>query len=197
MRKLRNSQAVGTDTFVPRSASPNWTSPSIGLSNRGIGLCDRSRTLGRMSVPRDERLSAARVVSHLVVMVAVAAVIGVVVAGLAIPFAGVLGVGARNVAETMDNLPAELETDPLPQQTQMLDADGNTIATLLRREPRQRLARPDLARSWSRRSSRSRTTASTSTARSTSRARCARSSPTRPTTASSRVARRSPSRWSS
>jgi membrane peptidoglycan carboxypeptidase len=63
-------------------------------------------------------------------MVAVAAVMGVVVAGLAIPFAGLLGVGARNVAQTMDNLPAELETEALPQQTRILDADGNTIATL-------------------------------------------------------------------
>jgi membrane peptidoglycan carboxypeptidase len=82
-----------------------------------------------MSVPRDERLSAGRVISHLGVMVAVAAILGVVVAGLAIPFAGVLGVGARNVAKAMDNLPAELETDPLPQRTRLLDASGNTIAT--------------------------------------------------------------------
>ena len=82
-----------------------------------------------MSVPRDERLSAGRVASHLLVMVAVAALLGVVVAGLAIPFAGVLGVGARNVAKAMDNLPAELETDPLPQRTRLLDSYGNTIAT--------------------------------------------------------------------
>ena len=83
-----------------------------------------------MSVPRDERLSAGRVFSHLVVMVAVAAIMGVLVAGLAIPFTGVLGIGATNVAKAMDNLPAELETDPLPQKTRMLDADGNVIATL-------------------------------------------------------------------
>src|SRR3954452_17629910 len=87
-------------------------------------------TLGAMSVPRDERLSAARVASHLLVMVAVAAVMGVVAAGLAIPFAGVLGVGARQVAQAMDSLPAELQTDPLPQKTKLLDSDGNTIATL-------------------------------------------------------------------
>src|SRR4051794_27405427 len=83
-----------------------------------------------MSVPRDERLSGARVASHLLVMVAVAAVMGVIAAGLAIPFAGVLGVGARQVAQAMDNLPAELQTDPLPQKTKLLDADGETIATL-------------------------------------------------------------------
>lgn len=82
-----------------------------------------------MVVPREERLSAGRVASHLLVMVAVAAILGVVVAGLAIPFAGVMGIGARNVAKAMDNLPAELETDPLPQRTRLLDDDGNTIAT--------------------------------------------------------------------
>src|SRR6478609_1773257 len=93
------------------------------------GLC-RSRTLGLMSEPRDDRLSGARVLSHLVVMVVVAAVMGVIAAGLAIPFAGVLGVGARQVALAMDNLPADLQTDPLPQKTKLLDADGETIATL-------------------------------------------------------------------
>jgi membrane peptidoglycan carboxypeptidase len=82
-----------------------------------------------MSVPRDERLSAGRIASHLVVMVSVAALLGVVVAGLAIPFAGVMGVGARNVAKTMDSLPAELETKSLPQRTRLLDSDGDTIAT--------------------------------------------------------------------
>lgn len=83
-----------------------------------------------MSVPRDERLPASRVASHLAVMLAVAAVMGVVVAGLAIPFAGVLGIGARNMSQAMDNLPAELQTDPLPQKTKLVDSKGNVIATL-------------------------------------------------------------------
>ena len=83
-----------------------------------------------MSAPREDRLSLARVASHLGVMVAVAAVMGVVVAGLAIPFAGALGIGARNVAQSMDNLPAELETEPLAQKTRIVDANGNLIATL-------------------------------------------------------------------
>ena len=37
--------------------------------------------------------------SHLAVMVAVAAILGVVVAGLAIPFAGVVGIAARDVGQ--------------------------------------------------------------------------------------------------
>jgi membrane peptidoglycan carboxypeptidase len=82
-----------------------------------------------VSMPRHERLPAYRVLSHLLVMVAVAAVLGVVVAGLAIPFAGIAGIGARNVARTMDNLPEELQTDELPQRTTILDANGNRLAS--------------------------------------------------------------------
>ena len=78
----------------------------------------------------NERLSAGRILSHLAVMVAVAAVMGVVVAGLAIPFAGALGIGARGVASSIEELPAELETQDLAQKTQIVDAEGNTIATL-------------------------------------------------------------------
>jgi membrane peptidoglycan carboxypeptidase len=83
-----------------------------------------------MSVPPGERLPASRVASHLAVMAVVAAVMGVVVAGLAIPFAGVLGIGAKSLSRTVDNLPARLEADPLAQQTTIVDGSGNTIATL-------------------------------------------------------------------
>ncbi len=86
--------------------------------------------IGGVSVPRSDRLSLKQVVSHLAVMFAVAAVLGVVVAGLAIPFAGVVGIGARNVADTMDSLPAELETQELAQKTRIVDVNGDTIASL-------------------------------------------------------------------
>ena len=62
-------------------------------------------------------------------MVAVSAVMGVLVAGLAIPFAGVAGLGARSVAEGMDNLPADLTAEPLPQRTRVLARDGSLLAT--------------------------------------------------------------------
>ena len=64
------------------------------------------------------------------VMLAVAAVMGLVAAGLAIPFAGVLGIGTKQVASGMTKLPAELKTQPLAQRTVMVDAAGNVIATL-------------------------------------------------------------------
>lgn len=63
-------------------------------------------------------------------MAAVSVVLGVVVAGLAIPFAGVVGFAARNAAELTNDLPRELATDALPQRTKIVDSKGNTIATL-------------------------------------------------------------------
>src|SRR3954452_13326869 len=83
-----------------------------------------------MARPPSHRLSAPRVLGHIVVMVAVAAVMGLVAAGLAIPFAGVLGIGAKQVASGMTGLPAELKTEPLAQRTIMVDEAGNVIATL-------------------------------------------------------------------
>ena len=63
-------------------------------------------------------------------MVVVSVVLGVVVSGLAIPFAGVLGFAARSTAETTDDLPLELETDALPQRTTILASDGSVLATV-------------------------------------------------------------------
>ena len=73
--------------------------------------------------------SFANVVSHLGVMIGVAALMGALVAGLAIPFAAVAGFGARNVADTMDELPTELTAEPLAQRTRVLAADGSLLAT--------------------------------------------------------------------
>ncbi|MCR1783506.1 transglycosylase domain-containing protein [Nocardioides carbamazepini] len=83
-----------------------------------------------MSRTRFDGLPPRKVASHLGVMLIVAAVLGVVVSGLAIPFAGVLGFSARNVSESVDDLPQELETEQLPQRTEVKDAEGKTIATL-------------------------------------------------------------------
>jgi len=82
-----------------------------------------------MSMPRGDRLKFSGVLSHLGVLVAVAAVMGVLAAGLVIPFAGVAGLGARSVSESMDELPAELKAQPLAERTRMLDSEGRTLAT--------------------------------------------------------------------
>ncbi len=80
--------------------------------------------------PPSERLSSPKVLSHLGVMLLVSVVLGVVVSGLVIPFAGVIGFATRQAADTMDNLPIELETEPLAQKSEIVDAAGNTIATI-------------------------------------------------------------------
>ncbi|MEO5711438.1 MAG: transglycosylase domain-containing protein [Nocardioidaceae bacterium] len=79
---------------------------------------------------RTDRLRPASIVSHLGVMVAVAAVMGVLVAGLAIPFAAVTGLSTRTVADGMDKIPADLAADPLAQRTRLLGRDGAVLATL-------------------------------------------------------------------
>ena len=86
--------------------------------------------IGGMSPREPGRLPASRVLPHLVVMVAVAAVMGLVTAGLAIPFAGVLGLGTKQVADGMELLPAELRAEPLAQKTEIVDAGGNLLASL-------------------------------------------------------------------
>ncbi|WP_435771849.1 transglycosylase domain-containing protein [Nocardioides sp. SYSU DS0651] len=83
-----------------------------------------------MSRSRSDGLPARKVASHLGVMLLVSLVLGVVVSGLAIPFAGVTGFAARNVAESVDELPQELETEKLPQRTELKDKKGRTFATL-------------------------------------------------------------------
>ncbi len=64
-----------------------------------------------------------------------AAVLGVVVAGLAIPFAGLAGIGARNVARTMDNLPEELKTEDLAAADHDPRRERQPAGLALRREP--------------------------------------------------------------
>jgi membrane peptidoglycan carboxypeptidase len=63
-------------------------------------------------------------------MVVVSVVLGVVVSGLAIPFAGLLGFAAKNTAETTDDLPLELEIGQLPQKTTILASDGSVLASV-------------------------------------------------------------------
>ncbi|MDR1712367.1 MAG: transglycosylase domain-containing protein [Propionibacteriaceae bacterium] len=58
----------------------------------------------------------------------VSAVGGLLVAGLAVPAAGALSLGAGALADTMATLPTELEESPQAERSKLLDADGNVIA---------------------------------------------------------------------
>ena len=63
-------------------------------------------------------------------MVAVAAVMGVLVAGLAIPFAAVTGLSTRTAAEGVSKIPTDLTAEPLAQRTRIVGRDGALLATL-------------------------------------------------------------------
>ncbi|MBA2509626.1 MAG: penicillin-binding protein [Nocardioidaceae bacterium] len=68
------------------------------------------------------------VLRRIVVLVVVSALAGMLVAGLALPFAGLTGIAAREVAAGIENLPTELDEATLPQRTKVLDSNGKTIA---------------------------------------------------------------------
>src|SRR4051812_15416037 len=59
---------------------------------------------------------------------------GVVLAGIALPAAGALGLSAKGTAAGFDSLPGELKRPPLSQSTQILDSKGGLIATVYSRD---------------------------------------------------------------
>ncbi|AJP02651.1 penicillin-binding protein [Streptomyces cyaneogriseus subsp. noncyanogenus] len=59
---------------------------------------------------------------------------GAVLAGIALPAVGALGLAAKGSVESFDELPANLKTPPLSQRTTILDADGGRIATVYSRD---------------------------------------------------------------
>ncbi|MGA5552282.1 transglycosylase domain-containing protein [Streptomyces pseudogriseolus] len=59
---------------------------------------------------------------------------GAVMAGIALPAVGALGLAAKGSVESFDELPANLKTPPLSQRTTILDADGGLIATVYSRD---------------------------------------------------------------
>lgn len=59
---------------------------------------------------------------------------GAVLAGIALPAFGALGLAAKGSVESFDELPANLKTPPLSQRTTILDAKGGQIATVYSRD---------------------------------------------------------------
>ncbi|MFF3264316.1 transglycosylase domain-containing protein [Streptomyces sp. NPDC002932] len=64
----------------------------------------------------------------------VAALSGVVLAGIALPAAGALGLAAKGTVDGFDEIPANLKTPPLSQRTTILDNKGGQIATVYSRD---------------------------------------------------------------
>jgi membrane peptidoglycan carboxypeptidase len=65
--------------------------------------------------------------------VVVAALTGTLVAGLVIPFAGMVGLTTRSVTDAFQNMNGDLEDPPLPVRSRLLAADGSLIATFYER----------------------------------------------------------------
>src|SRR4051812_33515176 len=61
-------------------------------------------------------------------LLGVSLIAGLLVAGVALPVVGGLGMAAKRGAQQFDSLPSELKTAPLPQRTRILAADGSVIA---------------------------------------------------------------------
>ncbi len=59
---------------------------------------------------------------------------GAVLAGIALPAAGALGLAAKGSVEGFDEIPANLKRPPLSQRTTILDSKGNQIATVYSRD---------------------------------------------------------------
>ncbi|MEJ8649595.1 transglycosylase domain-containing protein [Streptomyces sp. MS1.AVA.3] len=59
---------------------------------------------------------------------------GAVLAGLALPAAGALGLTAKGSVEGFDDIPANLKTPPLSQRTRILDSKGGEIAKVYSRD---------------------------------------------------------------
>ncbi|MFJ8310808.1 MULTISPECIES: transglycosylase domain-containing protein [unclassified Streptomyces] len=59
---------------------------------------------------------------------------GAVLAGIALPAAGALGLAAKGTVNGFDEIPANLKTPPLSQRTTILDDKGGTIAQVYSRD---------------------------------------------------------------
>ncbi|MCC3652638.1 MULTISPECIES: transglycosylase domain-containing protein [Streptomyces] len=59
---------------------------------------------------------------------------GAVLAGIALPAAGALGLVAKGSVEGFDEIPANLKRPPLSQKTSILDSEGGLIATVYSRD---------------------------------------------------------------
>jgi len=78
---------------------------------------------------RADRPTFGAALSHLGVIIAVSAVMGVLIAGLAVPFVGAIGLGSQAAERSLRDLPKALSAQPLPQRTRVLDSRGHLIAT--------------------------------------------------------------------
>ncbi|MEV7185883.1 transglycosylase domain-containing protein [Kitasatospora sp. NPDC093102] len=84
--------------------------------------------------PRPSRNAPLRLARLGATFLGVSVVSGVLLAGLALPVAGGIGLTAKGTAEGFEDVPSDFKTPPLTQATQIFDAKGGLIAKVYERD---------------------------------------------------------------
>jgi membrane peptidoglycan carboxypeptidase len=85
-----------------------------------------------MSLPSSTPSGDRKTGRNLLTMATVSVICGVLVAGLMLPFASLVGITTQNVAEGFHDLPIELQETPPAQRSTVLDVHGKPIAYFYR-----------------------------------------------------------------
>ncbi|MFE6056829.1 transglycosylase domain-containing protein [Kitasatospora sp. NPDC056446] len=94
-----------------------------------------SRDRGDTWVPRPSRRETPLgLLGHAATFLGASVLGGVLLAGLILPAAGAVGLGAKSGAEGFQNIPDDFKTPPLTQATQIFDAGGGLIAKVYERD---------------------------------------------------------------
>src|SRR5262245_20166706 len=88
-----------------------------------------SRTLGAMSRLRRPARHEGGLVHQIVVIIGISVLSGALIAGLALPWVGLVSKGAENSADAVKNFPKKLNFKPLNERTRVLAADGTELAS--------------------------------------------------------------------
>ncbi|WP_051970165.1 transglycosylase domain-containing protein [Kitasatospora azatica] len=83
---------------------------------------------------RRRRTSPLELAGHGVTFLGVSILSGVLLAGLALPAVGAIGLGAKNGVESFDNIPDDFKTPTLSQASYIYDAKNNQIAKVYARD---------------------------------------------------------------
>ncbi|MFD0273216.1 transglycosylase domain-containing protein [Kitasatospora sp. NPDC127111] len=86
-------------------------------------------------VPRPRRRETPLgMLGHTVKFLGYSTLAGVLLAGIALPAAGALGLTAKNTADDFDNIPDDFKTPPLTQASFIYDANGGLMAKVYERD---------------------------------------------------------------
>jgi membrane peptidoglycan carboxypeptidase len=95
----------------------------------GVSGWSTGRTLGPMLVRWRKPHDQSGLVHQIVVLLGLSVLTGALVAGLAIPLAGLVGLTAKKTADAMESLPLKLLRQAPPEKSVVLAANGKHIAS--------------------------------------------------------------------